>query len=94
MNLLTGARPSGAPSGTLYLRTWFLMLLLTGMMTYSLIARAHLFDNLKAGPYMSLFQSLIHVRMVLYFGLAILCVGWYYRSLNDLKLECIGAAEK
>ena len=89
VNLLTGAKPAAAPSGTEYLRVWFLLLVLTGMMAYSLIARAHLFDNLKSGPYMSLFQSLIHVRMVLYFGLAILCVTWYHRALNDLKLESI-----
>jgi DNA-binding winged helix-turn-helix (wHTH) protein len=89
LKLLTGAKPGTAPSGTVYLRVWFLLLVLTGMIAYSLIARAHLFDNLKSGPYMSLFQSLIHVRMVLYFGLAILSVTWYHRSLNDLKLESI-----
>lgn len=87
INLLTGEKPSAAPSGTVYLRTWFLLALLIGMAAYSLIARRHLFDNLTPGPYMSLFQSLIHVRMILYFGLAILCVAWYHRALNELKRE-------
>jgi DNA-binding winged helix-turn-helix (wHTH) protein len=87
INLLTGDKPSAAPSGTVYLRTWFLLLLLIGMASYSLPARRHLFDNLKPDPYMSLFQSLIHVRMILYFGLAILCVAWYHRALNELKRE-------
>lgn len=91
VNLLTGAKPSVSPGGTVFLRIWFLLLLLTGMLVYSLIGRAHLFDNLKSGPYMSLFQNLIHVRMILYFGLAVLCLAWYYRALNDLQRECVEA---
>jgi DNA-binding winged helix-turn-helix (wHTH) protein len=88
VNLLTGAKPSASPKGTVFLRTWFLMLLLTGMLVYSLIARAHLFDNLKADPNMGLFQTLIHVRMILYFGLAIFCLAWYYLALDGLKRDC------
>jgi DNA-binding winged helix-turn-helix (wHTH) protein len=93
VNLLTGVKPSTSPPGTIFLRIWFLMLLLAGMMVYSLIARAHLFDNLKPGPYMGLFQTLIHVRMSLYFGLAILCLVWYYHSLEALKRECLTRGE-
>jgi DNA-binding winged helix-turn-helix (wHTH) protein len=88
VNLLTGTKPNASPKGTVFLRTWFLILLLSGMLVYSLIARAHLFDNLKAGSYMGFFQTLIHIRMILYFGLAILCVAWYYRALDGLKWEC------
>lgn len=88
-NLLTGAKPAAAPAGTVFLRIWFLLLLLTGMMAYSLIGRGHLFDNLKPGPYMSLFQNLIHVRMIIFFGLAILCLAWYYRALNDLRRDVV-----
>lgn len=89
VNLLTGMKPSAAPGGTVFLRTWFLLLLLVGMMVYSLIGRSHLFDNLKPGPYMSLFQNLIHVRMILYFSLAILCLAWYYGGLNELKRDVL-----
>jgi DNA-binding winged helix-turn-helix (wHTH) protein len=88
-NLLTGTVPNAPPIGTLFLRIWFLLLLLIGMIAYSLIARSHLFDNLKPSPYMNLFQSLIHVRMILYFGLAILCVTWYYRVLNELRRDSV-----
>ncbi|MEK6409199.1 MAG: winged helix-turn-helix domain-containing protein [Acidobacteriota bacterium] len=89
VNLLTGMKPGAAPGGTVFLRTSFLLFLLVGMMAYSLIGRAHLFDNLKPGPYMSLFQSLIHVRMILYFSLAGLCLAWYYRRLNELKRDVL-----
>lgn len=88
VNLLTGEKPSASPRGTVFLRIWFLLLFLILMLTYSLIARTHLFDNLKDGMYMSLFQSLIHVRIVLFFGLAILCLAWYYRALEELRRDC------
>lgn len=88
VNLLTGEKPNASPRGTVFLRIWFLMLFLILMLTYSLIARTHLFDNLREGPYMSLFQSLIHFRIGLFFGLAILCLAWYYRALEELKRDC------
>lgn len=88
VNLLNGEKPNASPRGTVFLRIWFLLLFIVLMLAYSLIARTHLFDNLMEGPYMSLFQSLIHVRIVLFFGLAILCLAWYYRALEELKREC------
>jgi DNA-binding winged helix-turn-helix (wHTH) protein len=88
INLLNGDKPSASPRGTVFLRVWFLLLFLILMLAYSLIARAHLFDNLKEGPHMSLFQSLIHVRIILFFGLAILCLVWYYRALDELRRYC------
>ena len=91
VNLLAGVKPGAAPAGTVFLRILFLVVLLIGMMAYSLIGRAHLFDNLKPGEYMSLFQNLIHVRMILYFSLAILCLAWYHRALNALRRECFEA---
>src|SRR5262249_50015380 len=42
-----------APSGTIYIRMWVLGALLVGMAVYSLLGRAHLFDNLLPGPYLS-----------------------------------------
>lgn len=50
--LLSGSKLSIRPAGTIYIKIWVLGLFLTGWLAYSLIGRAHLFDNLLPSPYL------------------------------------------
>jgi DNA-binding winged helix-turn-helix (wHTH) protein len=75
------------PRGTIYLGFWHLALLLFMFAVMSIAMTAHLLDNLGSGTYRNLFTQLVYVRGMLYFGLGIECLAWYYRALNDLKRE-------
>jgi len=90
--LLTGDRSSVAPKGSIYFRTWVMGCILVLLVAYFLIARARLLDNLSPGPYINLFEQLIHLRLILYFGLAVQCFAWYYRALNELKRQYLATA--
>lgn len=88
--LLSDEKWSVTPRGSIYLRVWWLGLLLFGALIVSLTLTTHLFDNLMPGDYRGLFVQLVLWRMVLYFSLGLECLFWYYRSLNELKRECVG----
>jgi hypothetical protein len=94
LGLLTGDKLSVAPKATIYLRIWVLGGILILVAAYFLIARARLLDNLSPSPYMNLFEHLIQVRLILYFGLAILCLAWYVRALTGLKRTAKEMANK
>jgi DNA-binding winged helix-turn-helix (wHTH) protein len=76
------------PQGTIYprfsglLRLWVLVIVVGLAMTF------HLFDNLKPGPHLNLFMSLVQVRVFLYLLLGSGCLLWYGRALALLKQEC------
>lgn len=93
-NVLTGSRLGVLPRGAIYIKTWMLLLLLILMGAYFLAARARLLDNLMPSPYLNLFMNLIHVRLALYFALALVCLAWYSRALNELKRECLALCNR
>ncbi len=72
---------------TLYPRFWFLCLLLVLFALIAIAGTAHLLDHLKPGPYMNLFVELLYFRGMLYFGLGLYCLLWYYRAINLTKSD-------
>lgn len=88
--LLSGEKWGLAPKGSIYLRLWWLGPLLFGAFVVSLALTAHLSDSLTPSPFKGFFVQLVQWRMILYFGLGIECLLWYYRALNELKRECLG----
>lgn len=87
--LFMGERWAVTPQGAVYLKGWWLSLLLAVIAVLSVAMGAHLFDNLKPGPYTNLFTQLVQARWLLYFLLAAACLIWYHLSLNELKRECL-----
>jgi DNA-binding winged helix-turn-helix (wHTH) protein len=88
--LLTDERRGTAPEGTIFLRVKWLGLMLTIAAIASIAATAHLMDNLVATEYTSLFTQLIQWRLVVYFSLGVICLAWYSRSLNAIKIASLG----
>ena len=74
------------PKGTVYLKVWWLGVLLIIATVLSPILIAHLFENLKPHLNMNLFMQLVLWRTLLYLLLAMECLLWYSLSLNRLKL--------
>jgi len=85
LGLLTSKQISVAPKGTIYPRFWALSSLLVVLAAFSLVMTSRLLDHLKPGPNMNLFIQLVYVRGILYFGLAIECLIWYYLALERFK---------
>jgi DNA-binding winged helix-turn-helix (wHTH) protein len=91
LELLSGSKLAVAPSGTVYLRPWMLGVALMVMASLSVYLTANLLDHITPSPHMNLFTNLIYLRLILYYGLGVECLAWYYRALNDLKRECLAA---
>jgi hypothetical protein len=72
-----------------FIKPWTLAILLILFAAYSLIARAHLFDNLVESAYFGLFEILHQAKSTLLFGLGVYCLGWYYITLARIKDECL-----
>jgi hypothetical protein len=89
--LLMNERWSVVPGGAVYLRIWWLGLILLLAFVVSLALTSHLFENLKPNAYTGLFMQLVQWRLILYFALGVECLLWYYRLLNGIKRECLGA---
>jgi hypothetical protein len=87
--LLTSERFGTAPEGTVFLRLKWLTLMLTIAAVASIVATAHLMDNLVPAEYTSMFTQLIQWRLVLYFSLGVICLLWYSRSLNAIKIASL-----
>ncbi|HKB64825.1 MAG TPA: winged helix-turn-helix domain-containing protein [Pyrinomonadaceae bacterium] len=94
LGLLTGNRMTTAPRGTIYLRFWALSSLLVVFAAFSLAMTARLLDHLTPGKYMNLFSQLVYVRGILYFGLGIECLIWYYLALERLKRAAMMASDE
>ena len=89
--LLTGAPTAVPPRGTVFPKFWVLVgLLLTGIII-SIPMAAHLLDNLQPAPFMNLFIHLLQIRWLLYLGLGVECLVWYYSALAELKREAVAA---
>jgi len=89
LDTLTARRFAVLPGGTIYLRFGHVALVLLMFALTSIAMTAHLLDNLQPGPYRNLFTQLVYLRGILYFGLGIECLAWYYNALSDLKRECV-----
>ena len=87
--VLTGGSMGVTPKGSVFLRVWHLSVILGFAGLASLYLTSRLMDNLMPAPYMNLFVSLIQLRTFLYFALAVGCLVWYSRALDEIKRECI-----
>ncbi len=67
-----------------YIRRDALGFLLIIATVTTVVGMFQLFSNLIATRYMNLFQILYLIRVALWFGFALLCLGWYARMLNRL----------
>ncbi|MGZ5434552.1 MAG: winged helix-turn-helix domain-containing protein [Pyrinomonadaceae bacterium] len=68
-----------------YWSFWTLAILLLVFLVMSVAMTARLVDNLKPNPYHNLFVQLVYLRALLFFGLGITCLTWYFRALERLK---------
>jgi DNA-binding winged helix-turn-helix (wHTH) protein len=89
LGILTSLRWAVLPKGTIYPKFWAMTLLLLLFAVMSIEMTAHLLDNLEPGAYGNLFIVLVYLRGILYFGLGVECLAWYYNALGVLKSECI-----
>ncbi|HZI48333.1 MAG TPA: transcriptional regulator [Pyrinomonadaceae bacterium] len=87
--LLSDEEFGTAPEGTVFLKVQWLCVMLTIAAIASIIATAHLMDNLVPNEYTSMFTQLVEWRMVLYFSLGVICLLWYSRSLNSIKIASL-----
>jgi len=83
------APQSGGLLGVLHPRFFALALLLVVLAGWSLIMTARLLDHLKPGSYMNLFIELVYLRALIYFGLGIECLIWYYHALEELRQKIV-----
>lgn len=83
--LLAGAPGGAPPAGAIYLKVWWLGLLLVCAAVMSPVMLAHLFENLKAGPHMNLFMQLVEWRVIVYLALALEGLLWYQGRLNEVR---------
>jgi DNA-binding winged helix-turn-helix (wHTH) protein len=91
LDLLMGRRSSAAPAGAVYLRVWWLAVILIAAASAALVAMAHMFESLKPNPNSGLFVQLAQWRFLLYVILGLECVVWYNWVLNGIKRECLEA---
>lgn len=88
-NFLEREKLSFAPGNVVYLKVWWLGLILLCLAIASPIFTANLFERLKPTAYMNLFMQLVIWRLLLYLALGLQCLLWYYWSLNEIKRECL-----
>jgi len=89
LDLLTGSIYGIAPHGMVFPRFWVLACLLTLGTIVSFFSTHHLFENLKVTTFTSLFIQVTQLRWLLYLGLGVECLAWYYQMINELKRECL-----
>jgi DNA-binding winged helix-turn-helix (wHTH) protein len=87
--LLSDRPEAVTPMGAIYVRTWWLGLLLCGAAVISLLSTNYLLDNLQPGQHKDLFTQLVMWRLLLYFALGLECLLWYYRALGEVKRESL-----
>lgn len=80
LDLHRNSRWSASPPGVVYLRTWWLAVILLGTFCSALLGIAHLFENLQPSPNRGLFVQLAQWRFLLYFLLGLECVLWYQQA--------------
>ena len=90
--LLTKSPYGIAPRGVWFVPLWLLITVLVAAVFIGYQGTNHMLDNLSPGPYANLFTTALHVRVVLWYVVALLCLVWYQRSLQELKREAVAAA--
>lgn len=89
MKLLAGDPSSATPKGAVFIRPRGLASVLVAMMAVALFLHFKLMDNLSISPFTNLFSILIYIRLFLYFILAMECLFWYSRAINEIKRQCL-----
>ena len=87
--LLTGEGLGTAPEGTVFLRLAWLGAMLTVAAVAAVVATTYLVDNLIQTEYTSMFTQLVQWRLIVYFSLGAICLMWYSRSLNAIKIASL-----
>ena len=89
LDLLQGNKHAAVPRGAVYLRFWVLVCSLAIIAAILLITTAHLLENLKLDPNLNLFIELLYVKGILYLGMGLTCLTWYYLTLSSIKRVCL-----
>lgn len=89
LDVLLGGGLAAPPAGSVYLKVRWLALALTICALVSVAVLAHLFENLLPNEHLNLFIQSVQWRTLLYFGLGLECLAWYYRSLGRIRRECL-----
>lgn len=76
------------PRDTPFIPVWVLGWYVAGVFTLNYFGLTHLFENLRPAPYMSLFMTLVIIRVTAWLLLAVIAVLWYANSLTELKRQC------
>jgi hypothetical protein len=76
------------PRNTPFIPVWVLVWYVVGLFAFNYFGLTHLFENLQPGPYMSLFMTVVLIRVTAWLLLAVIAVLWYANSLTELKREC------
>ena len=90
LDILLDGRQAAPPAGPVYLKVRWLGLALTVAALVSVAVLAHLFENLLPNEHLNLFIQSVQWRTLLYFGLGLECLVWYYRSLCRIRQTCLG----
>lgn len=91
LDFLAG-RPEGiSPRGVWFVPSWLLIAVLLVAVFVGYTGIHKMLDHLTPGPYANLFTTALHVRVVLWYVVALVCLAWYQRSLQELKREAVAA---
>jgi DNA-binding winged helix-turn-helix (wHTH) protein len=82
---LEGKRSRRLPQGAIYLKVWWLGVLLAVTAIFAFFGTAHLFDHLTPDTNSNLFMKSVQWRIILYFLLGSECLVWYYLALNNVR---------
>lgn len=73
--------------GTIYLKLWWLALILLCAFLLALLGMSHLFDNLKPNPNLGFFIQLAEWKFILYFLLGLECLLWYQQAKSRISRQ-------
>lgn len=74
---------TAVPMDVIFIRPKVLLIITLGGIVYSLVTTFYMLDHLQPGPYHGLFISLIFVRFLVFFGLAVGSTLWYKAALAE-----------
>ena len=89
LDFLSGSPTGVAPRGVWFVPMWLLAVILMVAVPIGYQGTSNMLDNLKLGPYADLFSAALYVRVALWFVIAVVCMAWYQRRLDDLKREAL-----
>jgi hypothetical protein len=92
LDLLSGSREAVVPRGVWLVPNWFLSVVLVVAALIGYVGTNNLLDNLKEGAYSNTFTAALYIRVFLWYVLAVVCLVWYQRSIQELKREAIAAS--